>query len=101
MHRIGILVALPLVLATPAIAQEVTAGRVADSSVGKAGTRQTRDQIEQQTGQTRRLDLRISNRIQNRIRNRIDRNYVPQADSTASFEAAGQRSRKTAAPAPR
>lgn len=97
-RRAGIFVVLSCMLAMPAVAQEVTTGRGATSSVGQAGVRQTRDQAAQRIGQTGRLDLRVNSRIQNRIRTRIDRDYAPQAAGTSSYQAASERLRTTVRP---
>jgi hypothetical protein len=74
--------------------QEPQAGQVAESSVGKAGQRQTRAELATQIVPTARLDGRISNRIQSRIRNRIDRNYDPSANATSPFKVAADQARR-------
>jgi hypothetical protein len=72
-------------------------GRVAQSGVGEAGQRQTRDQT-QGIAPMARISNRIQNRVQSRIRSRIDRDYDPQAKATSPFEAAEDQARNTARP---
>ncbi|MBD8679936.1 hypothetical protein [Sphingomonas sp. CFBP 13720] len=71
------------------------AGRVAPSTVGEAGQRQT--ETEGITPLSR-IDSRIQNRVQSRIRNRIDRNYDPQANTVSPFAVAEERSRTVIRP---
>lgn len=71
-------------------------GRVAESTVGEAGQRQTREQVNAQP--MARIANRVQNRVQNRIRNRIDRNYDPQANTTDPFEVAEDEVRSTSRP---
>ena len=69
-------------------------GRVATSSVGEAGQRQTRDQAHG-IEPTARIDSRVQNRVQNRVRTRIDRDYDAQATTASPFAAAEDHSRTT------
>jgi hypothetical protein len=73
-------------------------GRVADSTVGQVGQRQTRGQAAQGIAQTARIGNRISNRVQSRLRNRIDRSYDPQANAADPFAVAADRLRTTGNP---
>jgi len=74
-----------LLAASNAAAQTTNAGRVADSAVGQAGQRQTREEAADQIKPMDRIDNRIQNRVQNRVRNRIDRNYDPMANARSPF----------------
>lgn len=115
MHR-AVTMTLCLLAATSAFAQAVAqdeppeqtqtpvrpiqAGRVADSSVGEVGQRQTREGAAAEAGITpmARIASRIQNRVQSRIRNRIDRDYDPQANATNPFEAAEEETRSAGRP---
>lgn len=70
------------------------------SAAGRAGQRQTREQIAQDTGiqPMARIDARIQNRVQSRIRNRIDRSYDPQANAASPFVVAGDQARTAGRP---
>lgn len=68
-------------------------GRVATSSVGQVGERQTREQAAPNTQPMDRIDSRIQNRVQSRIRNRIDRYYDPRANAASPFEVASDQAR--------
>jgi len=68
-------------------------GRIANSSVGEVGQRQTRADMAPATEPMARITSRINNRVQNRIRNRIDRNYDPQANATSPFKVAEDQTR--------
>lgn len=71
---------------TPANAQTLPqASQVVESSVGKVGRRQTRDQAPANIEPMARINSRIANRIQNRTRNRIDRDYGHGANATSAF----------------
>lgn len=96
--RYPVLAALLLTTAS-AMAQETTGGHVADSAVGEAGQRQTRQQgIVAGIEPMARINSRIQNRVQSRIRNRIDRYYNPQANAASPFEVAGDQARKATGP---
>lgn len=71
-------------------------GRVAQSSVGQIGQRQTRDIADAQAGikPMARISNRIENRVENRSRTRIDRGYAPASNSTESFQVAQDQSSK-------
>lgn len=71
----------------------VEAGRTAESAVGRAGQRQTRDKAAPGISPMSRVTNRINNRVESRIRNRIDQNYDPQANATSPFEVAGDQAR--------
>lgn len=77
----------------PMPAQSDRAGRVATSSVGEVGQRQTREQMAPNTQPMARIASRINTRVQNRIRTRIDRNYSPQANATSPFAVAEEQAR--------
>lgn len=83
---------------TPASAQDAPAGRVADSAVGQAGQRQTRDQASTNVVSTGRINGRIQNRVQSRVRSRIERNYGSQANAASPFEIAGEQARTASRP---
>lgn len=95
----GILCGMPgaiclVLMAVPATAQDQP-GRIADSSVGEVGQRQTRDQLVSEP--LARINSRIQNRIESRIANRIDRFYNNGSQtSTSAYDAAGQRVRRPA-----
>ncbi len=76
------------------------AGRLAQSSAGQVGQRQTRDTAAEQTGvkPLARITSRIQNRVQNRLRTRIDRNYDPQVNTTDPFAVAEDQARATGRP---
>ena len=88
----------------PALAQEgqassgqtsgdlTSVGRVAGSSVGKIGQRQTKQEM-QGIRPMARLGNRIQNHVQLRLRNRIDRAYQPQADISDPFAVADDQAR--------
>ncbi|WP_265313335.1 hypothetical protein [Sphingomonas lycopersici] len=78
---------------TPAMAQKVTAGRVANSAVGEVGKRQTKEQGVIGIEAMARVDNRIQNRVQSRIRNRIDRYYDPEANAISPFAVASDKAR--------
>lgn len=85
-------------VASPTISPQVKirssqVGQVADSSVGRVGLRQTRDEIARGTRPMTRIESRIQNRIHSRIDNRIDRSYDPQAAATSPYAAAEDRIR--------
>ena len=65
-----------------------TVGRTAESSAGRVGERQRRDQADG-IEPLARIEGRLTNRVQSRIRNRIDRNYDPLANATSPFMVAG------------
>lgn len=67
-------------------------GETARSAAGQAGQRQSREQVEADTGiePMSRINARIQNRVQSRIRNRIDRYYSPQANATSPFAVASE-----------
>lgn len=89
--RYALLVAGFAATATPLMAQDATSGRLARSAVGEVGQRQTRAEASAQgLAPTARLQNRIRNRIQSRLDNRIDRNFSPQENASAVFEAATQ-----------
>lgn len=69
--------------------------RPPDTSAGRIGQRQTREDAASKTGiqPMARLNNRIANRIQSRLRNRIDESYDPQSNSTLSFEVAEEQMR--------
>ena len=71
-----------------------SAGRVAASSVGQVGQRQSAEQVQPMA----RIGNRVQNRIQSRIRNRIDRNYDPQANAAAPFAIAEDQARTAGRP---
>ena len=91
--RYAVLALAILTSACPVVAQEVSGGRVATSSVGQAGQRQYRSSMV--GGALERNSSRIQNRVQSRIRNRIDRNYNPQANSVLPFAVADEQDRFT------
>lgn len=70
-----------------------TPGRVAESAVGRAGQRQTREDMAPNLRPTGRISNRIENRIQSRIRSRIDPDEDPQIKAKSAFEAAEERER--------
>lgn len=92
-NKAGFTFGTVLLIASPAHGQEQRTGNVADSIVGRAGQRQTREQAAPNTQPMARIVSRINNRVQNRIRNRIDRNYDLQANSDSPFEAAEEQAR--------
>lgn len=99
MKPITVVVIITAMMPLPALCQSVTGistarGRTATSSVGEAGQRQTRGQMQGITPLAR-LSNRIDNRIQSRIRNRIDRDYQPDASGAAAFATAEERTRST------
>lgn len=82
---------------TPVVSLQAETAR---SAAGRAGERQTRDQVAQDTGikPMARIESRIQNRVQSRIRNRVDRSYEPQANATSPFAAAGDQARSAGRP---
>lgn len=82
----------------PATTVPIQSGRVADSTVGRVGQRQTRQEAAPNVQPLARISGRINNRVQSRIRNRIDRNYNPQANATSPFEVAADRARTGRSP---
>lgn len=82
----------------PARAPETERGEVAQSAVGQAGQRQTREDIAKDARPMARIDSRIQNRVHSRIRNRIDRYYDPQANAASPFEVAGEQARTAGRP---
>jgi hypothetical protein len=110
MHSL-LLSSLCLLAATPAVGQiadrperspattaPIQGGHVADSTVGRVGQRQTRQEAAPNVQPLARVSGRINNRVQSRIRNRIDRNYNPQANATSPFEVAADRARTGRSP---
>lgn len=83
----------PLPLARGSTSPENTPGKVATSSAGKVGQRQTRDETKGVT-LTGRLQSRVLSRVEARLRNRIDRYYDPQANATSPFKVAGEQTRR-------
>jgi hypothetical protein len=77
-----------------ATAQDVRTGRVAQSSVGRAGEREPREGLAGVTPAAR-IQNRIQNRVPARLATRIDRYYSPQSGATSSFAAAEDRARMT------
>jgi hypothetical protein len=75
-----------------------TSGRVAESTVGEVGQRQTREQSVKGIKPMARIASRVQNRVQNRIRNRIDRNYDPQSNTTDPFVIAEDQVRSATRP---
>lgn len=76
------------------------AGRVAESSVGQVGQRQTRESAATETGikPMARIASRVQNRVQNRVRNRIDRDYDPRANATDPFAVAEDQTKTSGRP---
>lgn len=70
-------------------------GKVGGSSVGRAGERQTREDVAPDVFPSDRLSSRLENRIQSRIRNRIDRDYDPQVNAASPYATADERQRAT------
>lgn len=85
----------PLILVdvVPALAQDGVPGRVAQTTAGEVGSRQTRQQTAPGFEPLSRIDSRIQNRVQSRIRNRIDRYYDPQANTETPFASASDQAR--------
>jgi hypothetical protein len=104
-----VLIALALVVATPATAQSRASpvgqgdrvGQVAKSSVGAVGQRRTREQAAPNIAPLGRITSRVQNRVQSRIRNRIDRHYDPRVNATSPFEIAGEQARRAGRPSRR
>ena len=63
-------------------------GGVADSSIGRAGERQTESELLPV-----RPTARINNRVESRVRNRVDRFYNPTGDPTTAFRVASDQVR--------
>lgn len=63
-------------------------GSIAQSSVGKAGERQSETELLPV-----RPTARINNRVESRVRNRIDRSYNPTNDAALAFRAASDQVR--------
>lgn len=78
---------------TPAAAQQTVVGRVAESAVGQAGQRQTREESVIGIEPMMRIQNRIQNRIQSRLRTRIDRDSSSVASAASSVENAVARTR--------
>lgn len=76
---------------------QVEVREIAESSVGKVGQRQTRDETQTHIKPMARIDNRVANRVQNRIGNRLDRYYNPQVNATSPFEVAEDQARKAGA----
>ena len=74
----------------PQLGQQVEAGRVGVSAVGRAGERQTREQIMGVTQPLGRINSRINSRLTLRVRNRIDRNYAPDISAASTFQAVNE-----------
>lgn len=91
-------IAAPPYQSTPSPVLERQRGTVADSAVGQAGRRQTRDQEVGGIKPLGRINSRVANRVQSRLRTRIDRDYDPQANATSPFEAASDRARTVTRP---
>lgn len=85
--------------AAPARSQQASGGKVANSTVGQVGQRQTHGQPLAGIEPLARIDSRIENRVQSRIRNRIDQYYDPQANARSPFEVAGDKVRAAGHPA--
>jgi hypothetical protein len=82
----------------PATTVPIQSGHAADSTVGRVGQRQNRQEAAPNVQPLARVSGRINNRVQSRIRNRIDRNYNPQANATSPFEVAADRTRTGRSP---
>lgn len=93
--RRALVPAVCLIAAMPALAQTqpTPAGRVAQSSVGQPGQRQTRQPVAERAAPMERIASRIQNRVQSRLRSRIDRDYAPQADAASPFAVAEDQAR--------
>lgn len=83
--------------AVPATGPIDPTGRVARSSAGEVGQRQTREDVEN-VRPLARIDSRIANRVQSRLRTRIDRNYDLQGNTTSSFAVASDEAREAGRP---
>lgn len=81
----------------PATGPSVPTGRVARSSAGEVGQRQTREDSENVPPMAR-INNRIANRVQSRLRTRIDRNYDLQANTTSPFAVASDEAREAGRP---
>lgn len=77
----------------PALAQDSGPGRVARSTAGEVGSRQTHQQTALGFEPLSRIDSRVQNRVQSRIRNRIDRYYDPRANTETPFASASDQAR--------
>lgn len=80
-------------LPPPTAAPPPPPGQTADTAVGRAGERRTREQIDGVQPMAR-INSRIQNRVQARIRSRIDRYYDPRANAASPFEVAGEATRR-------
>jgi len=80
------------VLVAPPVSSQNRQGETARSGAGQVGLRQSREQVEAETGiePMGRINGRIQNRVQARIRNRIDRYYDPRANATSPFAVASE-----------
>lgn len=90
-----------LVAITPATAQDPQTGQVAESAVGQAGRRQTREQPMAGIEPMARVNSRIQSRVQSRIHNRLDRFYDPQVNTASPFEVASDQARIASRPSRR
>ena len=93
--RLLLAATLHLAMSTVVLAQDRDVGKVADSSVGRAGQRQNNKAQGINAQPMTRINSRISNRIQLRVQNRIDRNYSASSGITSSYEQAGSRIRQS------
>lgn len=80
------------------LVQPYRASQVANSVVGQAGQRQSREEAAPNIETTKRISSRVQNRVQSRIRNRIDRNYDPQTNAAAPFGSAEKEARRAGRP---
>lgn len=83
-------------LLSPAPPPPTPAAQVAESSAGRTGQRQTREEAPANIEPMGRINDRIANRVQNRIRNRIDRYYDPLGNAASPFEDAVNEARRAA-----
>ncbi|MBY9063474.1 hypothetical protein K7957_11085 [Sphingomonas yunnanensis] len=83
---------------TATTADDSSPSRLATSSAGTTGQRQSREITAKEVGiePMARIDDRIANRVESRIRNRLDRFYDPQANALSPFKDAGEKARTAA-----
>lgn len=103
MFRVATLLGFLLARECPAGAQQtmqppvatapIVEGQVAQSAVGQAGQRQTRDQALLNITPIERIPSRLQNRIQSRLQTRIDRNNTSSATALTPFAIADEETR--------
>jgi hypothetical protein len=95
---LGMVAAALAIGGTPPAAAQQEPGQTAQSSVGQAGQRQTREQAVPSVAPMSRISSRIQNRVETRLSTRIDPNARAAETDLSPFAAAADETRTPVQP---